>query len=217
MRLVPFLLTVALSAQAPGKLPWDSATSLPWKAGDCGAPLPPRTPRALPSPAPLRVRVTVDGALKVINNRGMILLRTGLPGRPLRMWRDGGVALEEAFGIQPFAAVSPVSRGIGGLPIGARDFRPALEGLLWILCDDGKVITLVHPATARICYLPLPGGRDFRLAFHPDRLEVREAAPGAEECWSLPWLALLPQFIQLGQENPENRPNGTALVPYPKS
>jgi hypothetical protein len=119
-----------------------------------------------------------------------------------------------------FTRDSLLSRGIGGLPVGARDFRPALAGLLWILCDDERTITLVHPATARLCYLPLPGGRDFQLVFHPDHLEVRQggsAKDQTEACWSVPWLSLLPQFIRLGTENPANRPSGTALLPFPKS
>lgn len=222
MRLVPFLLSALLTAQTPGKLPWDAAPPIPWKAGDCGpAPAPAQAPPASKDPAalPLRVILGPDGALRITNARGVIPLRTGLPGRPLRIWRDGGTAVEDFQSPIRFAGSSPISRGIGALPVGAPDFRPALEGLLWILSDDQKVITLIYPATSRLCYLPLPGGRNFELSFHPDRLELRQTRVGSdseEECWSIPWLALLPQLIQLGQENPANRPSGTALLPYPK-
>jgi hypothetical protein len=166
------------------------------------------------------VTLTADGALSVLDGRGVILLRTGLPGRPTSLWRDGGVPVSAFPGPLLFPRVSPLSRGLGALPVVSTDFRPALSGLLWILADDGKVLTLVHPATARVCYLPLPGGRDLRLAFHPDRLEVHETTlPGdpAPACWSVPWLALLPQLIQLGQANTANQPSGTALIPFPRS
>jgi hypothetical protein len=186
-------------------------------AGDCG-PLPGPPPAALTT-GPLRVRIATDGALQVSNDRGIIQLRLGLPGRPLRVWRGGGLPVDFTAPVR-FTRNSPLSKGIGGLPVGAPDFRPALAGLLWIVCDDERMITLIHPATARVCYLPLPGGRNFQLAFHPDRLEVRQGATATsqvEACWAVPWLSLLPQFIQLGQENPANRPSGTALIPFPKS
>ena len=98
MRLVPFLLSAALaaSAQTPGKLPWDSAPALPWKAGDCGAAEP---AQGTPSTGPLLVKLTPDGALRIIDGRGMILLRTGLPGRPLRLWRDAGQVPAPGLGL----------------------------------------------------------------------------------------------------------------------
>jgi len=219
VRLVPLLLSAALAAtaQTPGKLPWDSAAALPWKAGPCDSA---ESGPGTPSTGPLLVKLTQDGALRIIDGRGMILLRTGLPGRPLRLWRDAGVPVASYAAPLAFPRDTPVAKGVGGLPVGAPDFRPALQGLLWILADDGKMVTLIHPATARVCYLPLPSGRSFQLRFLPDRLELRETAPNpgdGSDCWSLPWLALLPQFIQLGQENPANRPSGNATVPYPKS
>ena len=70
--------------------------------------------------------------------------------------------------------------------MGAPDFRPALEGLLWILDDDESYLTVIHPATARVVYLPLPGGQDLDLAFHPDQLEVRGARPGRLARWPSP-------------------------------
>jgi hypothetical protein len=169
---------------------------------------------------PLQVRITRDGALRVTDARGVILLRTGLPGRPIQFWRDGGTAIEgrpsEGRPL-PFPAESRIGRGLGHMAVGDRDFRRNLEGLLWVLCDDGRVLTVVHPSTARFCYLPLPGGRDPRIHFLPDRLEVRVSpAPGAEECWSVPWLALLPQILEVGKENPASRPSGTALLPFPR-
>jgi hypothetical protein len=72
-----------------------------------------------------------------------------------------------------------------------------------------------------VVYLPLPGGQDLILIFHPDRLEVREAAvkagdPQSLASWSLHWLGLLPQFIQLGKDSSAGKPKGTALLPFPK-
>ncbi|HLO68619.1 MAG TPA: hypothetical protein VK188_16460, partial [Holophaga sp.] len=161
---------------------------------------------------PLQVRIAADGVVRVVDGRGMIRLRLGLPGRPLRAWRDGGRPVEDLSAIQAFGTEPPLARGLGALPVGAPDFRPALEGLLWILCDDGRTLTVVLPATTRVVYLPLPTLEGRELTFHPDRLEMRE--PGAG-CWSLPWLTLLPQFIQLGQAGPA-RSTGTALVPFPR-
>ena len=58
------------------------------------------------------------------------------------------------------------------------------------------------------------------LAFHPDRLEVLDAPAQGEQqlrpTWSLYWLALLPQFIQLGKDSSANKPKGTAVLPFPK-
>jgi len=72
-----------------------------------------------------------------------------------------------------------------------------------------------HPATAEVVYLPLPGGQDLDLAFHPDHLEVLEGHPPTAT-WTLHWLALLPQFIHLGQDAAAGKPKGTALLPFPK-
>ena len=223
MRLVALILS-ALLAQAPvqgqGKLPWDSAAALPWKAGDCDAAAPAPVPSAKAEGGPIQVRLTPDGALRVSNDRGMLFLRTGLPGRPLRIWRDGGVPVADMAAPLFFPRESPISKGIGGIPVGSQDFRPALAGLLWILSDDEKILTVILPVTGRVAYLPMPGGQDFQLVFRPDSLEVREqhaSVQTGEQCWSLPWLALLSQFIQLGQDNPANRPSGTALLPFPKS
>lgn len=213
MRLVAILLTAALAAsaqQGPGKLPWASAPSPPWKAGDCG-PIPTPAP-VPPAGGSLQVRIAADGVLRVVDGRGMIRLRLGLPGRPLRAWRDGGRPLPDLAETFAFGTEPPLAKGLGALPVGAPDFRAALEGLLWILCDDGRTLTVVLPATSRVAYLPLPSAEGRELTFQPDRLEIRE--PGAG-CWSLPWLTLLPQFIQLGQAGPA-RSTGTALVPFPR-
>lgn len=219
MRLVPFLLIgAALGAQTAGHLPWLASPALPWEAGDCSD-RPADPARLQPADAgPLQVRITTDGAVRVVDGRGLLLLRTGLPGRPTRVWRDGGVPVEDLQAPIAFPRTSLIAKGIGALPIGAADFRTALHGLLWILADDGKVLTLIHPATARVAYLPLPGGRGFQLTFRADRLEARETPnPDGSPCWSLPWLALLPNLIQLGQADPASKPTGTALLPYPKS
>lgn len=219
MRLVPLLLMAgALGAQTPGRLPWLNVAALPWSAGDC-AEVPADPPRLTPEDAgPLQVRITEDGVVRVVDDRGILLLRTGLPGRPVRVWRDGGVPVEDLKAPIAFPRTSPIARGIGALPVGAADFRTALRGLVWILADDSRVLTVIHPATARLTYLPLPGGRGFQLLFQTDHLGARETPnPEASPCWTLPWLALLPNLIQLGQENPANKPSGTALLPYPKS
>ncbi len=226
MRLGTFLLISALAAPAlpaqvapaeppvqTGRLPWLSIPSLPWKAGETAPPSPPPAAVAAPQ-AGLTVRIAADGVLRVVDDRGMIHLRSGLPGRPLRAWRDGGVPVADLGAPLVFGQDPPLARGLGALPVADPDFRKALEGLLWIQCDDGRVLTLVLPATGRAVYLPLPDDGDLAFGFHADRLEARSSRRG--ECWSLPWLTLLPQLIQLGQAAPSARGSGTALIPFPR-
>jgi len=220
VRLGPlFLIPASLGAQETRQLPWAQAPSLPWRASLPGeladpAPLPP-----LPEGGPLRVSLAPDGALKIMDAKGIVLLRTGLPGRPLRIWRDGGRLVSGTSGTWPFPIQTPLRRGIGALPLGQPDFRPGLEGTLWILDDEERLLTVVHPATARVAYLTLPGGTGLDLQFLPGHLLVRQNSlagtlgrPG--NVWSLPWLSLLPQLILLGTPLPAPKP-GTALVPYP--
>ena len=222
MRLVTLFLSagLALVAQQPGRnLPWTSARALPWTAEPCAPASPPSLAPAQ-SLLPLSVRVAEDGAIRITDDKGSLRLRMGLPGRPLKFWRDGGIPVPLSASPLAFPAQTPLLRGIGALPVESPDFRPALEGLLWILDDDEKVITLIHPATARAVYLPLPGGRNLTLVFHSDQLVVQEnlpseARPGAT-CWTIPWLALLPQFIQLGQMGNRHRNEGTVMQPFPK-
>lgn len=220
MRLGSLLLIPAcLAAQEARQLPWDSAPSLPWRASLTGelAEPPPLAP--LPERGPLRVTLGPDGALKVMDAKGIVLLRTGLPGRPLRIWRDGGRLLPGTSGTWQFPAQTPLQTGIGALPLGQPDFRPGLEGTLWILDDEERLLTVLHPATSRVAYLTLPGGTDLDLLFLPNHLVVRQKlqdrdSPGPRSAWSLPWLSLLPQFILLGTPLPTPKP-GTALVPFP--
>jgi len=220
VRLGPFLLIPAcLAAQETRHLPWDHAPSLPWRASLASelADPPPLLP--LPEDGPLCVSLDSDGALKVTDAKGIILLRMGLPGRPLRVWRDGGRLLPGTSGTWRFPAQTPLQRGIGALPLGQPDFRPGLEGTLWILDDEERLLTVLHPATSRVAYLTLPGGTGLDLQFLPDHLVVRQgpqtsALGRSHSAWSLPWLSLLPQFILLGTSLPTLKP-GTALVPYP--
>jgi hypothetical protein len=227
VRLGALLLTGALalpaqvpggpSTQGPGSLPWSAAQALPWKASEAG---PAPAPLAPPKPAqlPLTVRISADGALRISDDQGILRLRLGLPGRPLRVWRDWGIPVPDPAAPLAFPADTPARRGLGSLPLAARDFRPALEGLLWILDDDERLITLIHPATAQVAYLPLPGGQHLSLSFYPDHLETQDHPDSARDAvhWSLPWLALLPTFIQFSHGGKTGQPTGTALVPFPK-
>lgn len=213
MRLGALLLIpAALAAQEARRLPWDSAASLPWRAAESleSAPVP-----GTASTGPLQVLLEPGGTLKVMDGRGIVRFRGGLPGRPLRLWRDGGIPLEGASGRWSFPQRTPLSRGLGALPLGREDFRPGLEGLLWILDDEERILTLLHPATAQVAFLPLPAGSELELVFLPEGLGVRSMAGGRNRCgWSLPWLSLLPQLLQLGTPRTAERP-GTALVPFP--
>lgn len=219
MRLVAFLLSgAALLAQGPA-LPWMPPAPLPWRSA---LPEPPPEPPVLrpPQGATLKVAVSPDGTLRLTDARGVVRLRAGLPGRPLRAWRDGGVPLAPPHGTWVFPASTPLSRGVGSLPTPEGDFRPVLEGLLWILDDGEPCLTVVHPATGRILHLALPAGEHLGVAFYPDRLGVHQLATSVAQdtprlCWSLPWMSLLPQLLQLARPQPLPPPGG-ALRPFPQ-
>ena len=209
------MLCFPLLAQGGPRLPWRGLAPLAWQPvlhpPEGAVPPPPA-----PSTGSLRVQVSPEGTLRVVDARGVIRLRAGLPGRPRRAWRDGGVPLEAPTGTWRFPARTPLAQGIGTLQWCAADFRPFLDGLLWILCDGGAVLAVVHPATGEILYLPLPPGRSFTLRLLPDRLEVdaERPEPGSASRWFLPWIALLPRLAELGPR-PRALPRGTALDPFP--
>lgn len=221
MRLGTLLLTAAvlaalpLEAQAHPQLPWDGVLPLPWQpapkaAGEAG------TPGPTASEGPLSLQITPDGTVRVVDGRGLVRLQEGLPGRPLRAWRDGGVPLASATGTWRFPAETPLGQGLGALRWCSEDFRPFLQGLCWVMEDGEGLLAVIHPATGRTIYLPLPPGRDLTLRFLPDQLEVvagRAEAGGASR-WALPWIGLLPRLAGLGPRASAG-PKGTALVPFP--
>lgn len=222
MRLGTLLLTVAalsapsLAAQGRPRLPWERLQPLDWQAGSRAAPdAAPWAPES--STGPVVASLSGDGTLRIRNARGLLRLQTGLPGRPLKVWRDGGLPLTAVSGTWMFPEDSPLSQGLGGLRWCADDFRPFLRGLLWILEDGEGFLTVVHPATARVVHLPLPPGRDIHLRFLRDRLEVAagEVDQGAPRQWSIPWMGLLPSLAVLGP-HPDPAKAGTALAPFPK-
>ncbi|NWJ42047.1 MAG: hypothetical protein HXX12_13880 [Geothrix sp.] len=221
MRLGALFLTVAvlaapgLAAQGRQPLPWEGLAPLDWQARPdtaAGTPY-----EATPSSGPVEARLTADGTLSVKDARGIIRLQTGLPGRPLKAWRDGGLPLPAPSGAWSFPSDSPLSQGLGGLLWGAADFRPFLRGLLWVIEDGETVLTVAHPATARVIHLPLPPGRDLHLSFLPDRLEVSagEVDRGAPRRWAIPWMGLLPRLAALGPQTGPAKA-GSALAPFPK-
>ncbi len=219
MRLGALLLSAALGAQTPDAvrpLPWQSEAAPPWQplAG-----LPSRGAGALGLPVEGRIHVRLegDGTLQVWDARGLRTLRTGLPGRPLKLWRDGGLTTTGTD--WRFPENTPLAAGLGHLAWGSADFRRSLAGLLWVLEDGERYLSVVNPATGAVLHLPLPLGSGFDLDFQPDRLVLRAAQgpPGlpGPRAWSLPWLALLPQMVRLGP--PVEAPKtGTALAPFPK-
>lgn len=222
MRLGALLLTAAaaaLTAQAPqlGKgprdLPWQAGATPTWQPLGSTPPPAPVPGPAAPSDGPLSARISPDGTLEVWNGAGVRTLRLGLPGRPRKVWRDAGEPVAD-LARMAFPATDPLSAGLGGLDWGGGDFRASLAGLLWILEDGERVLTVVHPATGQAVYLPLPRGEDFELAFGPARLILTAGGAPAGKGWALPWLALLPQFARLG---PPVAPPvlGTALKPFP--
>ena len=222
MRLGALLLTLAalaaptLGAQGRPTLSWEKVMPLEWQSGTFparaeGSAVPPA------SSGPVTATLTGDGTLSLRDARGIIRLKTGLPGRPLKAWRDGGLVLASATGTWAFPLDAPLSQGLGGLQWAAEDFRPFLRGMLWILDDGEGFLCAVHPATARVVFLPLPPGRELSLRFLPDRLEVvaGEVDKGAPRQWSIPWMGLLPRLAAL---TPHRDPakGGTALAPFPK-
>ena len=212
------LIPAALTAQS---LPWNGAQELPWQAALPGEPPPPlpASGEAEAAKPPCRVSLTGDGALHIVGTQDRILLRLGLAGRPLRLLRDAGTPMTLGDFPAEFPAETPLSRGLGTLPLAGEDFRPALQGLLWIVDDGERVITVVHPATRRVAYLGLPAGQGWEFTFYPDRLQIREkASPGDRRqepaCWTVPWLLLLPQFVRLSVPPPAGTP-GTVYTPFP--
>jgi len=190
-------------------LPWEAASRLPWQPLE-------RVPEApemsgTPSAGPLTVRLDADGTLRVLEGKGLRRLLAGLPGRPVRAWRDGGLPLAEPFGTWTFPADTPLSHGLGALAWEAEDLRPSLRGLLWILEDGENHLTVLHPATGRLVHLPLPAGERHEIAFLKDRLLVRTG--GRPPGWSLPWVGLLPAFIHLGAAE-KAPPQGTVFTPF---
>ena len=220
-----------LAAQSRMPLLWGMAPDVSWRAGlgsnvepEAAPGLENRFKPLIPSDGPILVKMSVDGTLRIVGIKGVRHLRLGLPGRPLRAWRDGGIPLDLSTLESPneswrFPSDTPLAKGIQALPWGGEDFRNALAGLLWILDDGEHYLSVVHPATARVVFLPLPIGQDFSVRMTPGYLELFEipskGSTSATRRWSLPWLALLPQFAKLAR--PEERPApGTALVPFPK-
>jgi hypothetical protein len=205
-----------LTAQGRPSLPWEKILPLDWQSGT-GEAMGEDLSALKPSTGPVEARLMGDGTLSIRDARGIIRLKTGLPGRPLKVWRDGGLPLTTPSGTWRFPTDSPLSHGLGGLQWVAEDFRPFLRGLLWILEDGEAFLTVVHPATAKAIYLPLPPGRDLQLHFLPDRLEVvaGDVDKGAPRQWSIPWIGLLPRLVVMGV-HPDPSKAGTALAPYPK-
>jgi hypothetical protein len=214
VRLGALTLCVAsLAAQAPSRrLPWQPLLSLPWQALE-------RQPAVeaftqAPVPGRLKVALSPEGLVQVWEPKGLERMAVGLPGRPRRIWRDGGLPLDPASGPWTFPGSTPLSEGAGGLAWGEKDLRPSLAGLLWIVEDGERVLSVLHPALGRAIHLALPPVEGAELAFGPDRLVLRGLSEGRPAAWSLPWVALLPAFTQLGAKPPVAKA-GTATNPFP--
>lgn len=225
MRLGSFLLIpAALVAQIPETqkaLPWERLQEPPWQLGAVGPePIPLAPTGQSLDKLPLRVELRSDGSLRILNARGLVTLRTGLPGRPIRAWRDAGVMLDLSKGVFRFPQRFGLHGGIGSMPLApGEDFRSLLSGLLWVLDDGERILTILNPARAQVAYVPLPAGNNLDLRFFPDHLEAwtgGDTVMGRRErvVWTLPWVALLPQFLTLASPRPSG-PLGTALKPFP--
>lgn len=219
MRLVALLtavLALPAAAQAARALPWEGLPVPPWQGRfddpqEGPAPVP-----VLPTSAALRVRLAADGAFRVLDGRGVVRLRAGLPGRPLRVWRDGGVPVPAPWNAIPFPPEA-------GNPLFSEAFwaqadpRRGLAGLLWIQDDGERTLSLVHPATGKVAFLPLPEVAGVELRFLAAGLvaEERSGSGGRVRRWILPWVALAPALARLAP--PAEPPKaGTALQPFPR-
>jgi hypothetical protein len=222
VRLVSLLLILHLgaSAQTVRLLPWEGLPAPLWQGLFEELPDSAPPPPSLPTASPLRVRLGADGALTVLDARGIIRLRAGLPGRPVRVWRDGGVPVPAPWSAVPFSSAD-------AHPLFAQAFwangdpRKGLAGLLWVQDDSERMLSLVHPATGKVAFLPLPEGSGVDLTFQPSGLVAAErpgdgAVPaGRVRRWLLPWVALVPVLAHLAP--PAERPRaGTALQPFPR-
>jgi hypothetical protein len=226
VRLVALLLSAALapgaSAQTARALPWEGLPAPFWQGlfEDLPEPVPPppNAPQARPAAAGgLRVRLAADGAL-VVADAGRARLRADC--RAARSRSGGGRG----------ASAAPWSRSV---PDGDRhplfsaafwsqeDPRRGLSGLLWVLDDSERILSLLHPATGKVAFLPLPEAVGVDLHFLPSGLAVSErpveGAPptGRVRRWILPWVALVPVLARLAPAA-EPPKAGTALQPFPK-
>jgi len=220
-----FLISASLVAQMPEvqkSLPWEHLQQPSWQlASSLAEPTPQVFLVTQSVDLPLRVELRGDGSLRILDPRGLVTLRAGLPGRPTRAWRDAGVPVDLNQRDFRFPIRSGLDGGIGTMPLApGEDFRPLLSGLLWILDDSERILTVLNPARAQVAFVPLPaGGGNLDCRFHPDHLEVwtgGESLQGRRErvAWTLPWVALLPQFLSLASPRPAG-PSGTALKPFP--
>lgn len=196
------------------KLPWEEALLPPWISQ-------PEGPGEEPPPLPeasmgrdLTLDLQPDGRLRIADRKGTLHLSLGLPGRPRRVWRDGGHPLEPT-GQWPFPGQTPISDKRISQLLTAPDSRTALSGLLWVLDDGERRLTVVHPATAKALFLRLPEGESADLAFFPDHLEYRATTETGPRRWALSWAGLMPHLAKLGPA-PKSSPQGTALQPFPR-
>lgn len=198
-------------------LPWVDAIAPGWELVGEGKALSAPPPPDLPKEASLRMTLRPDGSLRVVDARGTVRASLGLPGRPLKAWRDGGHPLPLP-GPWRFTDQSPLqARRVDAL-VGGPDGREGLAGLAWFLDDGEACVTVLHPATGGCLHLRLPEGEAFDLAFHPDHLELRDGGPvgprTAPRRWTLAWVKLLPHLGKLMP--PAHIFRGTALSPFPR-
>lgn len=210
MQLAALMTLAATALAAQPTLP-------PWRLSEApGAPadLAPSTSAGGPV---LRVQLRRDGSFQVRTARGGLWMRSGLPGRPLKVWRDGGHPVQDPWVPLEVASATPLTGSGGALPVGERDLRQRFTGLVWILDDSESVLTVLHPAARRQVSLRLPDVAQASLAWFPDRLVVtghaQEGGQLRTVTWELHWVALLPCWVELARL-PRPAPLGTALEPF---
>lgn len=226
MRLaLPLLIAALLSmhARTQSSLPWKRDMVSPYwrvKSLDSTLETNPVSVQSTRPCLPLVVHLSANGTIKVVESGGLVRWRLGLPGRPKKVWRDSGIRVAEIFSPISFPARSPLQRGVGNMLLNILDFRPNLKGLLWILDDDESILTVINPATSQVVYIRLPTGQNLAISLHAKQIEVFEEqckdCDGSQTGWTLHWLALLPQFIQLAGTTTNHHPQHTILPPVTK-
>ena len=135
MRLATYCVisAITLTAKDQNALPWKSIQKLPWQIVETKTQNLPPVDFPTQSYLPLKINLQQNGNIKIVDKKGHIRTRLGLPGRPQKVWRDWGIRITNIFDPILFPNHSSLQQGIDSILTNVLDFRSRLEGLLWIL------------------------------------------------------------------------------------
>lgn len=219
--VISSLLFTIIKAQDHNLLPWQKISMLPWQIDYKNSDRNYKQIKSQHLDYLLTLNIEPSGIVQITDKRGLIRSRLELPGRPKKIWRDWGIPIDTLFDTIQFPLEIPIQQDIINLLIQIVDFRPNLEGLLWIVDDSEKFLTVVNPADSSMSYIMLPGGSNIDLIFHPDRLEVEgdiiDVIEKTKINWTINWLTLLPSLIKPNVRHHMNNMYGTTTMPFPKN